>query len=94
MDRRPLATIEHVAKADPITIWKIYRKDTAVDRASFDTYFEGAQQAVAIILVEARHVGPITIEQLREIRDSFHPPQVLMRLTESEAKALQKLAEK
>jgi short subunit dehydrogenase-like uncharacterized protein len=35
-----------------------------------------------------RHVGPITIDQLREVRDSFHPPQVLTLLTASEAKAL------
>jgi predicted transcriptional regulator len=57
-------------------------------------YFNGAQQAVAILLAAVKRVGPITIEELREIRDRFHPPQVLLRLTNAEAKALQRLAKK
>lgn len=44
-------------------------------------YFHGAQEAVAILLAAVKRVWPITIEELREIRDRFHPPQVLLRLT-------------
>jgi predicted transcriptional regulator len=57
-------------------------------------YFQGAQEAVAILLAAVKRVGPITIEELREIRDRFHPPQVLLRLSDAEAKALQRLATK
>jgi predicted transcriptional regulator len=87
-------TIQDVSRAHPTTIWKKHRSRTGVDYASFKIYFNGAKEAVAILLAAARRVGPITIDQLREIRDTFHPPQVLMRLTESEAKALRKLAER
>ena len=89
-----VATIQEVARAHPATIWKKHRDGAGVDHASFKAYFNGAQQAVAIILAAVRHVGPITIDQLREIRDRFHPPQVLTLLTASEAKALHKLAQR
>jgi predicted transcriptional regulator len=89
-----VATIQDVARAHPTTIWKKHRKGTGVDHASFKAYFNGAQEAVAILLAAVRRVGPISVSQLREIRDSFHPPQVLIRLTASETKALRKLARK
>jgi predicted transcriptional regulator len=87
-----VATIQDVARGRPATIWKRHRTEVGVDYASFKAYFEGAQEAVAILLEVARRVGPITIDQLREIRDCFHPPQVLTRLTKSEANALRQLA--
>jgi len=87
-------TVQEVAKAHPTTIWKKHRAGTGVDHASFKAYFNGAKEAVAILLEAARRVGPITIDQLREIRDSFHPPQVLTHLTVAEAKALRKLVAK
>lgn len=85
-------TIQDVARAHPMTIWKKHRSGTGVDHASFKAYFNGAQQAVAILLGAARRVAPITIEELREIREHFHPPQVLIRLTPPEGEALRKLA--
>jgi hypothetical protein len=45
-------------------------------------------------LPSARLKEKSTIEELREIRDRFHPPQVLLRLTSAEAKALQRLTKK
>jgi predicted transcriptional regulator len=87
-----VATIKEVARAHPTTIWKMYRYGVGVDHASFKAYFNGAQQAVAILLAAPRHIRPITIHQLCGIRDSFHPPQVLTRLTESESEALHELA--
>jgi predicted transcriptional regulator len=85
-------TIQDVARAHPRTIWNKHRSGTAVDHASFKAYFNGAQQAVAILLGATRRVTPITIDELREIREHFHPPQVLIRLTPAEGKALRKLA--
>jgi predicted transcriptional regulator len=97
---RPIAavigfvTIQNVARAHPRTIWQKHRDGTGVDHASFKAYFNGANEGVAIVLDTARRVGPITIDQLRGIRDTFHPPQVVIRLTAAEAKALRKLAKK
>jgi predicted transcriptional regulator len=85
-------TIRNVARGHPRTIWNRHRSDTGVDRAFFKAYFNGAQEAVAILLGAARRVAPIRIDQLREIREHFHPPQVLIRLARAEGKALRKLA--
>jgi len=87
-----VVTITNVNRAHPRAIWRKHKNAAGVDHASFKEYFFGAQEAVAILLAAAKRVGPITIEQLREIRDSFHPPQVLVRLTDAEAKALRRLA--
>jgi predicted transcriptional regulator len=76
-----VVTIQEVAKASPSTIWKRHQNGAAVDLASYKAYFKGAQEAVAI-----------SIEQLRKIRNRFQPPQVLIRLTTSEAQALTRIA--
>ena len=85
-------TIQEVSRARPLTIWKRHREEAAIDYTTFATYFDGAMEAVAILLVAANRIGPITVNQIREIRDSFHPPQVLTLLSMTEAKALRKVA--
>lgn len=89
-----VATISDVSRAHPRTIWRKHRDGAGVDHASFMEYFHGAQEAIAILLAAVKRVGPISIEELREIRDHFHPPQVLLRLSDAEAKALQRRATK
>jgi predicted transcriptional regulator len=89
-----VATIADVNRAHPRTIWQRHKNKTGLDHASFAEYFCGAQEAVAIFLKAAERVGPITVDQLRQIRDRFHPPQVLVRLTASEGRALQILAKR
>ena len=85
-------TIKGVDRATPAAIWKQHGRDTGIDHAAFQDYFKGAPEAIAVLLSTARRIGPITMDQLRQVRDSFHPPQVLTRLTEAETKALRKLA--
>ena len=88
------AIAQGVAKAHPAKIWKLHRNRTGIDHEAFKAYFNGSLMAVAISLGAAKRIEPITIEQLRGIRDRFHPPQVLTRLTSSEANALRKLADR
>jgi predicted transcriptional regulator len=87
-----VATISHVNRARPQAIWRKHKDGAGVDHASFTEYFQGAQEAIAILLAAVRRVGPITLEELRGIRERFHPPQVLLFLTRAEAKALKQLA--
>jgi predicted transcriptional regulator len=89
-----VATVTEVARAHPKTIWKQHRSGAGVDHGSFKAYFNGSQEGFAILLSSVKRVGPVTIAQLREIRDGFHPPQVLTVLTAMEARALGKLATK
>jgi predicted transcriptional regulator len=85
-------TIQKVSKADPATIWREHHHNAGIDLAAFQTYFEGTHEAVAILLAAAKRVGPITVEQLKMVRDSFHPPQTVVRLTNSEASSLRRMA--
>lgn len=85
-------TIRNVSKADPATIWRQHHHNAGIDLAAFQTYFAGTHEAVAILLAAAKRVGPITMEQLKTVRDSFHPPQTVIRLTNSEAKSLRRIA--
>lgn len=89
-----VATITDVARAHPKTIWRRHRNGAGVDHVSFKEYFNGSQEAVAIILTAVKRITPVTIRQLRNIRDHFHPPQVLTVLTTVEAKALRNLTKK
>jgi predicted transcriptional regulator len=87
-------TIRDVARAHPRTLWQKHRSGTGIDHASFKAYFNGAGEGVAILLQAAKRIGPITVEQLQDIRYSFHPPQVLIRLTTAETKALRQLVKR
>ncbi|NVO12974.1 MAG: ASCH domain-containing protein [Rhodoplanes sp.] len=89
-----VVTITDVDRAHPSEIWQRHKYEVGLDHASFKEYFHGAQEAVAISLEAAERVEPISMSKLRKIRDRFHPPQVLVRLTDSEARALQKLAKR
>ena len=87
-----VVTIIEVMRAHPKALWKRHRDGAGVDHDSFKEYFNGSEEGVAILLTSAKRVGPVTIEQLREIRDRFHPPQVVTVLTVGEAATLRRLA--
>ena len=86
-------TVENVTRGRPMIIWRLYRQGTAIDYGTFSAYFAGAKEAVAILLAAAKRVKPITIDQLREIRCRFHPPQVVTLLTTTETAALREIAD-
>lgn len=86
------ATIQGLTRGKPRSIWKKHRDATAIDFATFSAYFDGAEEAVAILLAAVEPVGPITIERLREVRGCFHPPQVATLLSAAEVEELRKVA--
>ena len=85
-------TIQEIVRARPQAIWERHSEAAAIDYSTFVDYFDGTEDATAILLAAARTVDPITVEQLRTIRSSFHPPQVLTLLSAVEAEALRKIA--
>ena len=87
-----MVTIDSIARAHPTTVWEQHGTRTGLDHRGFESYFNGFPVAFAVFLSGAQRVTPITIEELRGIRDGFRPPRVLVRLTVSEAHALRKLA--
>lgn len=85
-------TVRGIEKATPAAIWRRYKGNVCVDDATFFDYFRDTSEAMAILLSAACRVSPITIQQLRCIRDRFHPPQVATRLTLAETLALRAIA--
>lgn len=85
------ALVHKVVRGAPTTIWNDWREEANVTRAVYREYFSGAAEAVALVLRDGRHVGPISLSDLRLSWGEFHPPQVMSLLTASESQVLAKL---
>ena len=87
-----VATVQRIVKGTPTEIWDQFMERTAVCRCTFEAYFAGTNCALGLVLAEIRSGIPVDIEQLREMREGFHPPRILARLTLQESLSLQRLA--
>ena len=88
------AMVSAIIKGTPEEIWAACSDHAAIDRCTFDAYFDGSTSAFGIVLTKIVKHEPIGFEKLKEIRGNFHPPQVLMRLTKQETLSLHKEAVK
>ena len=86
------AIVSEVLRGSPKEIWKLCKADVSIARKDYDEYFEGAETAIGIVLTNVIRRQPIMIEQLREMKAGFHPPQVLAKLSSSDTRSLSKLA--
>ena len=88
-----VATVERIVRDDPAQIWLEFGDQSGIDRGDFDAYFDGSSVAIGLLLVDAkRSVEQVAIEKLRSLREGFHPPQVMMSISNHEAKALNVMA--
>lgn len=88
-----VATVQRIVKGTPTEIWDQFMERTAVCRCTFEAYFAGTNHALGLVLSEVVRSGsPVDIGQLREMREGFHPPRILARLTLQETLSLQRLA--
>lgn len=83
-------TLEGGARGTPGEIWDEYAPQAGVERDDYNAYFRGTDEAVGLILTCVQRVAPVTIQALRMLRPGFHPPQVLIRLSHDEARAIQR----
>lgn len=86
------AIVSKIIEDTPIEIWKTCMDQIALGQCEYDEYFAGTDRALGIVLSEITRWHPIGIEQLRKIRNGFHPPRVLLRLSRQETNSLTKLA--
>ncbi|MEP9377487.1 ASCH domain-containing protein [Aquabacter sp. CN5-332] len=84
------AVVKDIFRGLPEDIWDKGGNLSRVDRADFDIYFAGAVEAIGLLLWQARRGHPVSIEKLRSIRAGFHPPQVILRITDEEASFIRK----
>lgn len=70
-----VATLAAVETAAPDLIWRRHRRRVGLDRAEYDTYFEGAGAATALSLEAPRRLDiPQELDVLRSA-GGFRPPQ-------------------
>lgn len=85
------AIIEKILRLPPLTIWNTYESQLCISRGAYNSYFKGSNEAIAIFLKEVSRHRPIFIDELREMKNGFHPPQVLARISEAESSHLSQL---
>lgn len=86
------AVVVEVIEGSPDQLWESYMDRIAVAQCEYDEYFSGKDRAFGIALSHIIKRSRIGIKQLREIRNGFHPPRVLVRLSRRESDSLSKLA--
>ena len=69
-------------------LWSRYGQKTAISKPDFDQYFSGVEVGIGIELSNVRAIRPVPIKDLKTMRDGFHPPQVISRITPGEAQYL------
>jgi predicted transcriptional regulator len=86
------AVVEKIVRGTPDEIWIKFSENAGISRIGFDSYFDGAKEAIGLVLRDVSRAKPVEIDQLRSLRTGFHPPQVMARLTDAEAASLGYLA--
>jgi predicted transcriptional regulator len=70
------AIVDSVHAAACEDIWERHGAWAGVSRDEYDSYFEGRSTAVAITLASVRRLPrPMPLDELRDGRDWFQPPQ-------------------
>lgn len=86
------ATVQRIIRGSPDEVWAKGGRQAGIDRVAYDAYFEGAEEAIGLVLADIRRGRPVSIEKLRSIRAGFHPPQVIARITDLEADSIRLLS--
>ena len=83
-----VAEVSEIIDGSPDDVWRACAGRAGLDRAHFDAYFHGSERAFGLVLRNVNSGVPAPIELLKTLRPSFHPPQVITRLSPSEASGL------
>lgn len=75
------AIVASITRESPASIWMQHSKDAFIPKKDYNNYFRGTDKAIAIRLINAEKCHPVKIDKLREIKEGFHPPQVLIRIS-------------
>ena len=68
--------VKKVEGDSPSALWERHKKHCGITREAFRAYFKGVKIGFAILLGKlTRLVKPVSLDQLREKEEGFHPPQ-------------------
>jgi len=67
--------------SSPSSLWRRFGSISGLSRKEFFDYFSGISQGVALELEDAERLDDsISLTEIREISEGFHPPQFFTRL--------------
>lgn len=76
------ARIGKVHASSPNALWRRYGSVSGLSRQEFFEYFVGTEQGVALVLEQSTRLrSSLSLETLRQVDESFQPPQFFARLT-------------
>lgn len=79
------AKVRAVSHGSPYKIWKDFGKKIGMRKKDFDEYMKGKTSVSAIVLGAVRKLRPcLTLENIRESEENFHPPQFYKCLSQDE----------
>ena len=77
--------IKDVEEASPRALWEKHGEDCGITHKAFFAYFKDVKIGFAIVLGKlTRLVKPVSLDQLREREEGFHPPQFGKYLTKDD----------
>jgi predicted transcriptional regulator len=76
-----VVTVLAIHEASPSALWRRFKENVGVTRGEFFDYFESRDIGAAIQLGSAKRLKkPLSLEELKERDELFHPPQFFKRL--------------
>lgn len=92
---RAAATVKTIIEGTPEDVWANNSDKIGVDKSAYDDYFEGSAKAFGIVLETVwAYVKPVGINEMRELFESFMPPQSFRYLSKEESKVVSLLEKK
>lgn len=65
----------------PLTLWRRFSAVSGLTRQEFFSYFSGRSKGFALSLVGVERLdAPVSLEALRKVSATFHPPQFFLRM--------------
>ncbi len=83
-----VAEVSEIIEGSPDEVWRACSERAGLDRLEFDAYFQGSEKAIGLVLTNVSSGVPASIELVKTLRPNFHPPQVITKLSPSEASGL------
>ena len=68
--------IKQIIEKSPQRMWNEHSGFLGIDKERFDEYYADKERAIGIEIHKIKKVKPISLESLRTIDPTFHPPQI------------------
>lgn len=68
--------IRQIIETTPEKMWNEFSDSLGIDKLRYDNYYKGKEKAIGIEIEGIKKLSPVTLDNLRTIDSSFHPPQI------------------